>query len=77
MPRLLPITGKKLCKLLEKKGFEKIGQQGSHVRYRHQDGRITVVPVHGNEELGTGILQEILSQTEIPRNEYLRLRRKV
>jgi predicted RNA binding protein YcfA (HicA-like mRNA interferase family) len=77
LSRLLPISGKKLCRILEKLGFEKIGQQGSHARYRHPDGRITVVPIHDDEELGTGILVEILNQTEITREDYLKWRRKV
>lgn len=58
-------------------GFERIGQRGSHARYRHPDGRNTVVPVHGSEELGTGILQEILGQAEITREEYVRLRKRL
>ncbi len=65
-----------MCRILELVGFVKIGQRGSHVRYRHPDGRITVVPIHDNEELGTGLLQAILMQTEISREEYLELRKK-
>jgi len=60
MTRLIPISGKNLCRILEKLGFEKIHQKGSHVRYKHPDGRLTVVPVHGNEELGKGLLNEKL-----------------
>ncbi|SDF24024.1 Predicted RNA binding protein YcfA, dsRBD-like fold, HicA-like mRNA interferase family [Methanolobus vulcani] len=52
MSRLLPVTGRKMCKILESEGFVKVHQVGSHVRYVHPDGRRTVIPVHGNEELG-------------------------
>jgi len=31
MTRLVPIPGKKMCKILEKLGFEKIYGRGSHV----------------------------------------------
>ena len=48
-----------MCKLLEKLGFEKIYGRGSHVRFKHPDGRRTVIPVHGNEDLGKGLLREI------------------
>jgi len=75
--RIVPISGRKLCKVLERLGFEKIHQVGSHARYKHPDGRITVVPVHGNEEVGKGLLGEILKQTKISRKEFDRLRRKV
>ncbi len=77
MTKLVPISGRRMCKLLEKIGFEKIHQKGSHVRYRHQDGRLTVVPVHGNEELGRGLLREILNQIKLEREEYDKLRREV
>mgnify|MGYP001613342135 FL=1 len=48
-----------MCKLLEKLGFKKIYGKGSHVRFKHSDGRRTVVPVHGNEDLGKGLLTSI------------------
>jgi len=75
--KLVPISGKKICKILEKLGFEKIHQVGSHVRYVHPDGRKTVVPVHSNEELGKGLLNEILKQVKLSRAEYDKLRQKV
>ncbi|MCG2719911.1 MAG: type II toxin-antitoxin system HicA family toxin [Nanoarchaeota archaeon] len=33
-------------------------QRSSHIRYKHSDGRITVVPVHGNEKIGKGLLKD-------------------
>ena len=77
MSKLVAISGLKFCKILEKLGFEKIGHKGSHARYRHPDGRLTVVPVHGNEDLGKGLTIEILKQIKLSREEYERLRKKV
>ena len=77
MTKLVPISGKKLCKILEKLGFEKIYGKGSHVRYRHSDGRRTVVPVHGNEEIGVSLLREILRQIKLNREDYEDLRREI
>ena len=77
MTKLVPISGRKLCKILEKLGFEKIYGKGSHIRYKHPDGRRTVVPVHSNEEIGISLLSEILRQIKLSRDEYDRLRRKV
>jgi len=74
MPKLATISGRELCKILERLGFEKIYGKGSHVRFRHLDGRRTVVPIHGNEKLGKGLLLEILKQTRIDKKEYERLR---
>ena len=77
MVKLVSISGRKLCKILEKSGFQKVHQVGSHIRYIHPDGRKTVVPVHGDEELGKGLLIEILKQIKLSREEYDKLRRKV
>lgn len=77
MSRLLPVSGKDMCKILEILGFQKVHQVGSHARYVHPDGRKTVVPVHGNEDLGTGLIKEILKQSRISREMYEELRKKV
>jgi len=77
MTRLLQISGRKMSKILEKLGFQKVHQVGSHARYIHPDGRKTVVSLHGNEELSIGLLKEILNQVKISREEYEKLRREV
>ncbi|MBT4135965.1 type II toxin-antitoxin system HicA family toxin [archaeon] len=77
MVKLVVMSGKKFCKLLENLGFEKIYGKGSHVRFKHRDGRRTVVPVHGNEDLGKGLLRTILNQIDLSKEEYDELRRKV
>ncbi len=72
--KLVPVSGKEMCRIVEKLGFQKIHQAGSHVRYLHPDGRKTTIPVHANEELGKGLLLEILKQIKISREDYERLR---
>jgi predicted RNA binding protein YcfA (HicA-like mRNA interferase family) len=69
MSKLPQISGKELCKILVKLGFEKSFGKGSHVRFKHSDGRTTVVPVHNNEDLGPGLLNAILKQINITREE--------
>ena len=73
MSKLPRISGKELCKVLERLGFEKIYGKGSHARFKHPDGRRTVVPVHGNEELGPGLLTAILKQIKLRREEFEKL----
>lgn len=77
MPKLIPVSGKKMCRIVEKLGFVKVHQTGSHIRYFHPDGKKTVIPVHSNEELGKGLLIEILKQIELSREKYEELRRTV
>ncbi|MBU0763763.1 MAG: type II toxin-antitoxin system HicA family toxin, partial [Bacteroidetes bacterium] len=71
--KLVPISGRRLCKLLENQGFEKIFGKGSHIRYKHPDGRRTVVPVHSNEDVSVSLLTEILKQVEISKEVYEKL----
>ena len=71
------VSGRDMCKILEKLDFKKIHQVGSHVRYVHSDGRKTVVPVHSNEMLGRGLVNEILKQAKLSRIDYEKLRLKV
>jgi len=77
MSKLTTISGKKLGKILEKLGFEKVYGKGSHIRYIHSDGRRTVVPTHSNEDIGVGLLVEILKQIKISKDEYEAWRRRV
>lgn len=59
-PRLIPITGQELVRLLQEKGFQVVRVRGSHVRLRHPDGRVTTVPAHPGETLRPGTLLAIL-----------------
>ncbi len=77
MTKLVTVSGKKPCKILELLNFKKISSRGSHVRYVHQDGRRTVVPVHASEDLSIGLLKEILRQIKISKEKYEQLRLKV
>ena len=77
MAKLVTISGKEMCKLLEKLGFEKVYGKGSHVRFKHLDGRRTIVPIHGNEDLGKGLLREILKQINLSKEDYEELRQKI
>ncbi len=71
------MKAEKVIKVLVKLGFIVVRQKGSHVILKHPDGRVTVVPVHRGEELGRGILREILKDAGIDKNEFLELLKKV
>ncbi len=66
------VSSKELCRFLEKEGFVCIRQKGSHMFYRHQDGRVTTVPMHANKDIGKGLLLAILKEIKIEREEFLR-----
>lgn len=70
LPLLSP---KEVCKVLEKLGFESIRQRGSHKYFKHADGRATVVPIHPGRDIGRGLLKRIINETQISREEFLKL----
>jgi predicted RNA binding protein YcfA (HicA-like mRNA interferase family) len=61
-------SGKELCILLEKNGFSKVRQKGSHaiMQRKIEDSTITVpIPIHPEIKIGT--LQSIIRQSKLPR----------
>ncbi len=64
-------------KLLFKLGFEKVRQKGSHVFYRHPDGRTTSVPHHRGRDLARPLIKEILREIELSSDEYEEYLRKL
>ena len=64
------ISGKKLCKLLEKKGWELKRVNGSHHIYAKagENARISI-PVHGNTPLKIGLQRYLMKITGIDEGE--------
>ena len=52
-------------KVLRYLGFMQTRQKGSHVFYRHPDGRTTTVPYHKSRDISRPLLREILREIEI------------
>jgi predicted RNA binding protein YcfA (HicA-like mRNA interferase family) len=75
MPKLVTITAKRLVVLLLGLGFVQRDAEGSHVFFKHADGRTTTVPMH-TKELSRGLLRKILNDIELSRDEYEKLRLK-
>lgn len=73
MTSLPAMTGKHLITILTSIGFEVQRIKGSHHFIRHPDGRTTVVPIHGNETIGAGLLAKILRDCELSREEFQKL----
>lgn len=58
----MPLTPKEMIKLLKQNGFEKISQNGSHIKMRNpQTGNQTIIPLH-SKEMKKGLEQAILKQ---------------
>jgi predicted RNA binding protein YcfA (HicA-like mRNA interferase family) len=61
-----PVSGKRMCRILEKNGWVLARTKGSHHAYQRpgQPGTI-VVPVHGNDDLKTGTQRAIMRDAEL------------
>lgn len=73
MTRLPRLKGKEVVRALERAGFAIVRVRGSHVFLKHDDGRVTTVPVHSGETMGPGLLRSILRDVEMSLEEFLDL----
>ena len=70
MSRLTLVDAKTMDRLLRQLGFAAMRQKGSHVFYRHADGRTATVPHHLGRDLSRPLIQEILREIELTPDEY-------
>ncbi len=70
MSRLPTPDFKTMDKVLRRLGFEPTRQKGSHVFYRHPDGRTTTVPNHPRRDLARPLVREILREIELTPEEF-------
>ena len=73
LSKFKPVKAGKIIKVLDHLGFVSVRQKGSHLIMKHGDGRIAVIPIHSDEEIGRGLLQEIIRGAKITREEFLDL----
>lgn len=71
-PRLPRLSGAEVVRALQRGGFTRVSQRGSHAKLRHGDGRLVIVPLH--RELATGTLASILRQARLSADEFQELR---
>ena len=73
MPKLPLLNAREVAKILKKLGFELKRQEGSHMFFQHEDGRTTVIPNHGGEDIDRGLLNKIVKHDlKINREEFLK-----
>ena len=60
-------------KLLFNLGFKIVRQKGSHVFYRHEDGRYTTLPHHKGRDLGRPLIRTILKEINLSLEQYTKL----
>jgi predicted RNA binding protein YcfA (HicA-like mRNA interferase family) len=68
-PRLPRISGEDAAQALERAGFRRVSQRGSHLKLRSNEGRVVIVPLH--RELATGTLRSIIRQSAMTVDDFL------
>jgi predicted RNA binding protein YcfA (HicA-like mRNA interferase family) len=59
-----------VCRRLEVLGFARVRQRGSHVQYRHADGRGTTVPMHKGRDIAPPLLRQIAKDIGLTVEEF-------
>jgi predicted RNA binding protein YcfA (HicA-like mRNA interferase family) len=70
---LRPTEVRKVIKDLTELGFRLERVHGCHLVFKHEDGRMTVVPRHSNEEIGRGLLRKIAEDVGMSSEDFARL----
>ena len=69
MPKLPHLCGAEIQRALERLGFQKLRQSGSHVVMR-RESKGCLVPMHGEVKIGT--LAGLLRQAEVSTDDFMR-----
>lgn len=64
------LKARDMMRVLSLLGFKEIRQRGSHIFFQHPDGRVTLVPKHGGEDIGRGLLRQILQEIELTPEQF-------
>ena len=65
------LSGREICQILSRHGFEIVRQRGSHIVMQKKIAGSTItVPVPDHKEISIGTLKSIIRQSQISGNEF-------
>jgi predicted RNA binding protein YcfA (HicA-like mRNA interferase family) len=71
MPKAPVLKPREICRVLETIGFVLVRQRGSHMQYRHTNGRRTTVPNHPGRDVSPVLLRQIIKDIGITLEEFI------
>ncbi len=77
MSRLPVVRFREMEMLLKHLGFEAVRQKGSHVFYRHPDGRTTTLPNHQGRDLAQPLIREVLREVDLTPEQFRETLQKI
>ena len=63
-------NAKEVVKILRRHGFVLAGQNGSHQKWRHANGRQVIVAMHGSKPIPLGTLKSIIEGSSLGVEEF-------
>ncbi len=77
MTKLRIVDARTMEQLLSRCGFVRTRQKGSHVFYRHPDGRTTTMPHHPGRDLARPLIRSILRDIDVSPEQFAELLREI
>jgi predicted RNA binding protein YcfA (HicA-like mRNA interferase family) len=74
MARVPILKPREVVAMLNKLGFVCVRQRGSHMQFRHADGRATTVPDHAGRDISPSLLRKIARDIDITVDELVAAR---
>ena len=65
------LRAREVIRALIRLGFEVTDQEGSHVKLKRPNGMAVTVPDHGSRDLGRGMVQAIIRDGALTREQFL------
>lgn len=72
MPKLPVLKPREVAALFTGLGLACVRQRGSHMQFRHSDGRCTTVPDHGGRDVAPSLLRQIARDIGMTPEDFIR-----
>jgi predicted RNA binding protein YcfA (HicA-like mRNA interferase family) len=66
-----PLKPREVITILQRLGFREVRQRGSHKQFRHDDGRVTTVPVHSGRDISPVLIRRIADEIAVPIGDFI------
>ena len=70
MPKPPILKPREVIAILQSLGFNPVRQRGSHIQFRHIDGRATTVPNHQGRDISPTLLRQIAKDIGLTWEEF-------
>ena len=74
MPKPPILRPREVIAILESLGFRAVRQRGSHIQFRHVDGRARTVPNHAGRDIAPTLLRQIAKDIGVTWEDFTRSR---